>query len=70
LAEGEEYILEVENGVGLRICAVAGGRAKVTLGLLNFSIGVGGMWRVKAGQKCGVKNMGKDMAVVHVTSIP
>ena len=67
---GKEHKFGDDKTFTLRMCSVASGRFGVTLGKLGFDIGVGGMWRIKSREYCAVKNVGKDVAVLHVTSMP
>jgi hypothetical protein len=69
IAARSEHKFNTKN-VGFRLCSVAtGGRVEVKLGVVGFGIGVGGMWRVKSGEKCVVRNKGKEVVVLHVTSM-
>lgn len=53
---------------GTKICSVAKGRVKVDVGGKKFAISEGGMWRLRAGQKCLVANQlgSQGIAAVHV----
>ncbi|KAI9047302.1 hypothetical protein LZ554_008750 [Drepanopeziza brunnea f. sp. 'monogermtubi'] len=51
----------------VKICSVAKSRVQVALGGKTFAIGEGGMWRVRAGEKCVVVNnneLGSGQGVV------
>lgn len=63
------YIVK-EKGSGLRVCSVAHGSVWVSLGAEKFRISKGGMWRVKEGEICSLKNQDTHECVLHVTSIP
>ena len=52
-----------------RSCSVAAGRVEVDLAMAKFDIGESGMWRVKGGESCKVRNVGNEIAEVHVTSM-
>jgi hypothetical protein len=39
------------------------------LGRMEFGVGRDHMWRIKAGESCAVRNVGKEKAVLHVTSM-
>ncbi|KAH7388952.1 hypothetical protein BKA64DRAFT_125886 [Cadophora sp. MPI-SDFR-AT-0126] len=55
----------------IKICSVAKGRVKVSLGKTNFSIGEGGVWRVHGGEKCVVANQlsSQGTACVHICTV-
>lgn len=55
----------------IKICSVAKGRVNVSLGSKKFTIGEGGMWRVRCGEKCIVANQLSlhAVAVVHVCAV-
>jgi hypothetical protein len=57
--------VQAENCV--MICSVARGRVSVAVERNIFGIGEGGMWRVRSGEVCLVKNAGDNEAVIHVT---
>jgi hypothetical protein len=59
----------MDEGWGLRVCSVAAGRVEVGLGKMKFNIGESGMWRVIGGESCKVRNVGNEIAEVHVTSM-
>lgn len=66
---GKQHNFEAEIGSRLKICSIASGRVDVALGKLDFGIGEGGMWRVKSGECCVVRNEGYETAVLHITSM-
>ena len=43
---------------------------EVTLSRVEFGIGSGSMWSVKAGESCVVRNGGKKAAILHVSILP
>ena len=51
------------------ICSVATGRVEVRVEGEKFSIGEHGMWRVRGGEGCVVRNKGDEEAVVHITAL-
>ncbi|PBP20159.1 hypothetical protein BUE80_DR009019 [Diplocarpon rosae] len=57
-----------KDGKGIKICSIAKGHIKVTVGSKTFDIGEGGVFRVRAGEKCVVINQPQSQgdAVVHV----
>ncbi|KAK2623781.1 hypothetical protein QTJ16_006962 [Diplocarpon rosae] len=56
------------DGKAINICSIAKGHVKVTVGSKTFDIGEGGVFRVRAGEKCVVINQlcSQADAVVHV----
>lgn len=51
-----------------RICSVAAGKVQIEIGGKDFSIGVHGMWRIRAGEMCKVTNRYYAEAVIHVST--
>ncbi|KAL2062897.1 hypothetical protein VTL71DRAFT_5969 [Oculimacula yallundae] len=75
IASGEEHELPIctDKG-GMRICSIAQGRVRVSLGGKMFTIGENGMWRVRSGEKCVVANQNvigsqEAVAYVHISAI-
>ncbi|KAJ5050899.1 uncharacterized protein L3040_002767 [Drepanopeziza brunnea f. sp. 'multigermtubi'] len=57
IGSGTEHELPMHaSKESVKICSVAKGRVQVALGGKTFAIGEGGMWRVRAGEKCVVVN--------------
>ncbi|KAG9241228.1 hypothetical protein BJ878DRAFT_242856 [Calycina marina] len=69
LAAGKSHRLMRSSGES--ICCVARGRTGVVLQKEStFSIGEGGMWRVRGGEGCVVRNAGEEGdVVVHVVGV-
>lgn len=67
--EVDEVIRLTGNGdeTGVMIFSVSKGRVVVTLGGTRFSIGEGGMWRVRGGEAFVFSNRAKEETIVHVT---
>ena len=53
----------------MKICAVISGWVQVRLGKDGFGIGKGGVFRVKSGDECVVRNGEKKGAVVWVVCV-
>lgn len=53
----------------LRIVSIAQGKLEVTMCGKVFNIQEGGMWRLRAGEACSVKNQGENQALLHVSTI-
>jgi len=51
----------------MMVCSVSKGRVVVSVEKNDFGIGEGGMWRVRAGETCLVRNDGDEEATIHVT---
>ena len=51
------------------ICSVAVGTVEVRLEGVKFSISEHGMWRVRRGERCVIRNQGGEEAVVHITAV-
>ncbi len=76
IASGTEQELPIHTSkenqrTSIKICSVAKGRVKVSVGGKKFAIGEGGMWRVRSGEKCVVANQlgSQDIAIVHVFTV-
>ncbi|CAD6449804.1 ea8f093d-25fc-404d-ac15-b37ea0cac454 [Sclerotinia trifoliorum] len=69
LKSRETIVLKDKNN-GLQVCSVAQGSIWVSLGTEKFRISKGGMWRVREGEKCSVKNQDSQECILHMTSIP
>jgi len=68
IGPGQPFAFEASDA-WFRLCSVATGKVHVTLGRQQFGIGAHGMWRVRAGEKCSVQNLGASTAIVHVSMI-
>ncbi|KAF7866791.1 hypothetical protein EAF04_005633 [Stromatinia cepivora] len=69
LKNRETFVLKDKSN-GLQVCSVAQGSIWVSLGTEKFRISKGGMWRVREGEKCSVKNQDGHECILHMTSIP
>jgi len=78
LGPSKKHTLSTSGGVGggghgssksEMICSVATGRVEVRVEGEKFSIGEHGMWRVRGGEGCVVRNKGDEEAVVHITAL-
>ena len=68
LAPGTKFVFDGAKDATLRIASVGQGTVEVTMCSKTFSLQMGGMWRVRGPEKCSVKNLGVEEAVVHVSS--
>ncbi|KAH7324036.1 hypothetical protein BKA65DRAFT_481810 [Rhexocercosporidium sp. MPI-PUGE-AT-0058] len=71
LSGTEQELSLLVDKEGFKICSVAKGRVTVSLGTKKFTIGEGGMFRVRGGEKCVVTNQLNlhAIAVVHVCAV-
>ncbi|TGO34563.1 hypothetical protein BHYA_0192g00270 [Botrytis hyacinthi] len=67
--KNRETFIFKSKSTGLQICSVAQGSIWVFLGLEKFRISKGGMWRIREGEVCSVKNQDGHECVLHVTAI-
>ncbi|KAF7939704.1 hypothetical protein EAE99_001509 [Botrytis elliptica] len=68
--KNRETFIFKSKSTGLQVCSVAQGSIWVFLGLEKFRISKGGMWRIREGEMCSVKNQDGHECVLHVTAIP
>ena len=69
LAPDTQFVFEATKDARLRIVSVAQGTVEVMMCRKAFTVEMGGMWRLRVGERCSMTPRGVEAVALHVTSI-
>jgi hypothetical protein len=69
VAPGAHLLCDGPGEATLQILSLAQGTVHVVMCGKIFGVQTGGMWRLRGREQCGLRNVGAEEAVVHITSI-